>query len=188
MKLSEKLEANFQAGLFTMMTREDCWVNLFSTRSWDGSLRNSGWFFTEGEAIKSQGSNCGYSTGSIDVLVKRDNWSIFRTIHPTELLPCDYKKGDKVRIKANTKEMCERVGLSWGGNMGQMLKDGFGFIKDRVGTDWEIWDKKEVGWYIFPPSVLEPYFEDEEDVMVWIVISKKSLEELRKKGIKVIEN
>ena len=191
MNFNDILEVNAKAGLYTLVKDKNDNFQLFSTRDGNGNLRISGWRNTEKKAVNFQGcsghSN-GYSAEDINEYVKNGNWKVVRTIHPIELMPCNYEEGQKVKILPNAEKECERLGFSWNIDREQMAEDGFGFIDKRNGSDWEIWDKDKTNYYWFPETCIAPFIEEEkEEEMVNIKISKSTLEELRKIGIKVIE-
>ena len=187
MKFSEKLEANYQAGLFTRVQRENGDFQLFSTKDCEGELRRSGWWNIEKDAISCQGDKDGCSLEAIDRNAKKDNWKIVRTIHPSELMGEGYKEGQKVRIKENAEKECDRTGFHWDSEIEQMSKDGFGFIKERSGLDWEVYSKDKDCYWTFPETALEPFFEDKKEEMVTVKISKATLEALKKDGIKIVK-
>ena len=171
MNLREKLDIIHNVGRWTMLMDDEGEFCLFSTRDEDGNLRDSGWWKTKKEAIECQRGFCGYLPEDFDYYAKEENWRIVRTGTPEEFDNVEgYKEEDKVRI----------VG-----------KDSVRFIKGKSGGDWRIWNKDRTNWIFLPPSAIEPYFEDEEEEeMVEVKISKSTLktalEELKKRGIRVI--
>ena len=186
MNFNDILEVNAKAGLYTLVKDKNDNFQLFSTRDGNGNLRISGWRNTEKEAIENQGNDSGYSAEYINRMADKGNWKVVRTIHPIELMPCNYEEGQKVKILPNAEKECEKLELAWDDFKEQIVKDGFGFIEEREGFDWQVWNKDKTDWHWFPETRIAPFIEEEkEEEMVNIKISKSTLEELRKIGIKV---
>lgn len=178
MKTSEKLEANWKAGLYTMVKDldEDTYA-LFTTKDESGNVRNSYWKRTEEEALFSGVEALAYILGSLGA----KNLQIIRTIHPSELMGPGYEVGQKVRIKPNAKEECLKNGLQWtlADEKEELIKKGYGFIKERQGQDWLL----EGGYegLMFSVTAFEPYFEDEEVTEIdGVKYSKADIEALVK--------
>lgn len=161
MKLSEKLLTNYRCGKMTVVQDNNNKLYcIFSTPDSDGGLRESDWDITIEGCMQSVGNYHGNTKRNID----EQNWSIIKTIDFASLGE-GYRKGERVRILPNAKEECEK-GAMWDDDMAQMIKDGCGFIAEKNGGDWGVWNKDRSGWFYFPCTCLEPYFEDKETIKI----------------------
>ena len=185
MKTSEKLYANWKAGLWTEIKNGQGKYRLITMKTGDGAFHS-----TYPQAKNDFWANfCATNVLTPEYIDSRD-WQIIRTIHPSELMGPGYEVGQKVRIKPNAKELC--VGSKiWKWNMSDMIEDGIGFIKEVCGNDWDVWSKDKKDWFTFPTTALEPYFEDETEVteIAGVKYSKADIEALVKsaKDLKPLE-
>ena len=162
MTFYEKLLKNYEAGLFTLVQGLDDKFCVFSTKNNNGNLRWSGWQPTEEKTLNYIGSETGFNESSINCFVVSENWKIIRTIHPSEPMGKGYKVGDKFKV-IRTGQI-EIVKSCTKGLYGMRL-----IVGDNV-----------VGYHT---NEIKPYFEEEE--MVTIEISKKSLDSI--KNYKIIK-
>jgi hypothetical protein len=73
--------------------------------------------------------------------------------------------------------------VGWNNDKEEMISKIFN-IEKISGNDYKVWDEYKENWWFFPHSALIPAFEEEE---ITIKVSKKSLEALKKCGIKIIK-
>lgn len=158
MKTSEKLEANWKAGLWTEIKNGQGKYRLITMKTEDGRFHAT--YAWEEPSWPDMLTGKPLTPEYID---SRD-WQIIRTIHPSELMGPGYEMGQKVRIKPNAKEECEKAKFVWNQEKRQMAEDGFGLIKAMNNGLYLVWNKDESNFWSFPPSALEPYFEDEAGV------------------------
>lgn len=159
----EKLLKNWECGLFTLIKycgkgSYSKGYRVLSTRTSTGNFRSSGFKETEQGAISDIGSTF-FEKGEIEEHSKKHNWIIIRTIHLSELMGKGYDVGDKVRIRKT------------------------GEIETITGTNYSEGYPYETDDESYSLNQIEPYFEEEE--MVTIQISKKSLEGI--KNYKIIK-
>lgn len=162
----ERLMTNWDKGLYTLVIDKNEYYRLFSTKDEDGNLRFSGFCSIKQEAISRNGEYNGYNQEDIEQRSEENDWRIVRTIHPSELMGKGFKVEDKVRVRKG----------EYKGKIGKVKGVNGNFVYIRM--------KHSVG--NFYSDRLEPYFEDEEET-VTVQISKASLEELKKSGIKIIK-
>lgn len=158
MKTSEKLEANWKAGLWTEIKNGHGEYRLITMKNKYGGFYAT---FPQDEN-GSWANHCATATLSPEYIDTRD-WQIIRTIHPSELMGPGYEAEQKVRIKPNAKEECEKGDYAWHLEKQKMFEDGFGYVKCGKKSYLDIWNKNRSNWFIFPPTAIEPYFEDEEE-------------------------
>jgi hypothetical protein len=163
-----------------MVKREDGEYCVFSSiKNEDRKFRCSDWWTDKDTAKKYIGDESGYSKEEINRLAKKYNWQI---VEIWDNKHARFSVGDKVKIADNAKELCEEAGF--GADeieemIGKILE-----IKNLYGSDYRVWTEDKEDWWCFPHSALEPVFEEEE---ITIKVSKKSLEALKKCGIKIIK-
>ena len=186
MKTSEKLETNWKAGLWTEIKNGQGKYRLITMKTEDGRFH----------ATHPQADNDFWINRCVPIFLAPEyidsrDWQIIRTIHPSELMGPGYEVGQKVRIKPNAKEECEKLRISWADDKTRTAEDGLGFIKEAWGHDWIVWNKNKKDWFTFPASALEPYFEDETGVteIAGIKYRKADIEALVKsaKDLKPLE-
>lgn len=189
MKTSEKLLTNNSVGLWTMVKdlEQDLYA-LFTTKDGNGEIRCSGWHDSTQEAIYYAGALPGHSESYIDSM----NLQIIRTIHPSELMGPGYEIGQKVRIKPNAKEECEKYNLGWPEAKARMAEEGWGSAGRYVCiATLDLQNKEKSDYFTFPFTALEPYFEDETGVteIAGIKYRKADIEALVKsaKDLKPLE-
>jgi len=186
MKFSEKLEANWKAGKYTLVKDlADGEFALFTTKDQRGSVRNTLWTSQEKDTLFAHTHDVTIDKSELDKM----NLKIIRTIDPMELMGSGYEEGQKVRILPNAMELCEKAGLGGFINVDKQLavKDGFGFFKLTAGLSYGIYNKDKGNWFNFPPSAIEPYFEDEETVKIGEVTYNKAEFEEAVKNLKPIK-
>jgi hypothetical protein len=163
-----------------MVRREDGNYCVFSSvKDEEGNFRVSSWYYRE--CAKKYIADC-YGEGKeyINRLAKEQNWQI---VEMWDNPKKRFVPGDKVKIADNAKELCEEIGLDWDKTKQAMI----GMVcevDENDGGDYFIWDTYKDVYRIFPHSALIPIFEEEE---ITIKVSKKSLEALKKCGIKIIK-
>lgn len=164
--------ANWEAGYYTVV--QDNFGNfcLFSTKNENGTLRHSGFLLILEDAITNTGSFSGYSKDIILEVAKDDNWKIIDTIHPSELMGSGLKPGQKVRIKENAKEECEKYHLGWNEHMGKMVGKICEVMK-KLGSDYTIYNGNKTDFWLFPPTALSPVYEDDTKT-TWLEEGKKN--------------
>lgn len=186
MKFSEKLEANWKARKWPLVKDldEDTY-SLFTTKDIHGNVRNSYWCLTEQGALYSGIADLAYRPENID----SKNLQIIRTIDPMELMGPGYELGQKVRILPNAKEECEKWDIFWSENHQLMLEDGVGAYSGTKDAALKLFYKDDDKWACFPPSALEPYFDEEmvETVKIGEVTYNKAEFEEAVKNLKPVK-
>jgi hypothetical protein len=150
-----------------------------SVKDENGDFRWSGWWTSKKTAKARIGRYSGMIENDINEIAKDKNWQIVemwdnpkKRFHP----------GEKVKIADNAKELCEEADFradEMEEMIGKILE-----IKNLYGSDYRVWTEDKEDWWFFPHSALIPAFEEEE---ITIKVSKKSLEALKKCGIKIIK-
>lgn len=178
MKFSEKLEANWKVGKYTLVKDlHDGEFALFTTKDRRGSIRNTLWASQEKDTLFDHTHDVTIDKSELDKM----SLQIIRTIDPMELMGPGYEEGQKVRILPNAKEECEKSGVHWNRWRDELAKRGYGFINMRVGSDWALDSMNCTDTWIFPASTIEPYFEDEEVTEIaGVKYSKADIEALVK--------
>jgi hypothetical protein len=116
----------------------------------------------------------------INEIAKDKNWQI---VEMWDNPKKRFAPGEKVKIADNAKELCEEIGGDWNSSK-EKMNEKILEIKSLDGSDYKVWDEYKENWWFFPHSALIPVFEEEE---ITIKVSKKSLEALKKCGIKIIK-
>ena len=156
MKTSEKLYANWKAGLWTEIKNGQGKYRLITMKTGDGAFHS-----TYPQAKNDFWANfCATNVLTPEYIDSRD-WQIIRTIHPSELMGPGYEVGQKVRIKPNAKEKCLKEQMGWNEDRIKMFNDGFAFACNSDWTCWRLKCKDQERFTTFPATALEPYFEDE---------------------------
>ncbi len=92
-----------------------------------------------------------------------------------------FKKGDKVKIADNAKELCDKYSISWDNNINGMLGKVLE-IEKIIGNDISIYDETKSDSYMFPIQAIS-YSMDEISVILKIgdkSYSKQEIEEALK--------
>lgn len=171
MNIYDQLIANWEAGYYTVVQSEGSFI-IFSTKDRDGNLRNSSWYSSIEEAKNSIGYWSGPTQDNILEVAKLNNWKIIDTIHPTELMGAGLEPGQKVRIKKNAKEECEKFDVDWNNNKEKMVNK-ICEVKNRDGNDYAIYIFDKSDYWTYPPSALSPVYEDDEK-STWLEEGKKN--------------
>jgi len=184
MKFSEKLEANWKAGKYTLVKDlADGEFALFTTKDQRGSVRNTLWTSQEKDTLFAHTQDVTIDKSELDKM----NLKIIRTIDPMELMGSGYEEGQKVRILPNAKEECEKYELGWPIDKARMAEDGWGYMEAHYSFTYEVRTKDRSKRFTFPPSAIEPYFEDEETVKIGEVTYNKAEFEEAVKNLKPIK-
>lgn len=175
METSQKLLAHHKVGKFTLVESSGGGFRLITFITPNGNFVCTYPKPTEAEALK------GVSASSLTPeYIDSRGWKIIRTVDPMELMGGGYEKGQKVRILVDAKDLCLKHNLSWNGYKESMLEDGFGFIKGLSGSDWAVFNKDKSDYFAFPPSAIEPYFDEEVTEIAGVKYSKADIEALVK--------
>ncbi|MCK5016243.1 MAG: hypothetical protein KAS32_04150 [Candidatus Peribacteraceae bacterium] len=145
-----------KGGLDVVVQRDDYFYCIFSTISGKRSIRYSGWY-SEIKLCKYHIGNYSILQESIERLSKSENWKIIKTIARES----HYAVGDKVRVRLT-------------GEVEEITNSNYSF-EHPYATNTNIYHSGEI----------EPYFPEEQEKMVTIEISKKSLEGI--KNYKIIK-
>lgn len=157
MTFYEKLKTIIEkGGLYVVVQDEDRDYCIFSVVTSDGNIRSSDWHDIMEKCKDTIGEDSCYSEEMIERDSKTENWEIVKTI----VRESNYKVGDKVKVRETGKI------------------DEISNVKERYNCKgvWNIELKNHPHEEFYIPEI-EPYFEEEE--MVTIKISKKSLEGIK---------
>jgi hypothetical protein len=179
--MNNKLKKILEYKDHVMVRRYDGQYCVFSSfKDEDGNFRESGWGLDK-ETSKNYIGNCdGYTEEEITDLAKKESWQIVEIWDNPKK---SFKVGQRVKIADNAKELCEEIGGDWNSSK-EKMNEKILEIKSLDGSDYKVWDEYKENWWFFPHSALIPVFEEEE---ITIKVSKKSLEALKKCGIKIIK-
>ena len=160
MNIYEQLEANWEAGYYSVVQDDFGYFCIFSTKNENNTLRYSGWYTSFEQARTNIGQYKEYEGDLLLKNAKENKWKIIDTIHPSELMCSGLKPKQKVRIKDNAKEECLKSGLGWNEHMAKMV----GIIcevKGKLGSDYRVYNGNKTNHWNFPPSALTPVYEEE---------------------------
>lgn len=151
MSTAEQILAHLSVGACVVVKRKDNQYCVFSPLKDNfGDFRCSGFEPDIKGAKVDIGKYMGLVKGSIEDLSEEDNWQIVETYY----LPLQpFKVGDRVRVRENAKEECEKWGYDWHEEKSKMV----GGIFELVGL---YSGNYNVANCAFPHSALELVFKN----------------------------